>query len=109
MKLNGNSRPPERAHSTKHSRERVRDGPQEPPKAADAAPSPRQAAAAYLGKLRFKRRVFGGVDEADVWRKIEKLNGLYEEALRAERIRYDALLAEQRRQTARGEGWTGDA
>ena len=108
MKINGNSRPPERAYSARHSKDRVRDGPQEPHKAADTSPSPWPAVAAYLGKLRFKRRVFGGVDEADVWRKIEKLNGLYEEALRAERIRYDALLAEQRRQTARGEGWTGD-
>ena len=108
MKINGNSRPPERAYSARHSKDRVRDGPQEPHKAADTSPSPWRAVAAYLGKLRFKRRVFGGVDEADVWRKIEKLNGLYEEARWAERIRDDALLAEQRRQTARGEGWTGD-
>lgn len=50
----------------------------------------------YLKKVRFKHRLFGGVDEVDVWKKIERLNELYEAALRAERIRYDALLQEQK-------------
>lgn len=83
---------------------RVRDGPQEPDKAADTPDSPWQTVTGYLKKLRFKRRAFGGVDEADVWRKIEKLNGLYEDALRAERLRYDALLEQQRKECLSGEG-----
>jgi hypothetical protein len=35
------------------------------------------------------------VDEADVWKKIQELNQLYDEALRWERKRYDLLLEEQ--------------
>lgn len=62
----------------------------------------RRAIIEMLVKLRFRRRLFGGVDEADVWRKLEDLNRLYEEALKAERIRYDALLE---RRSACGEGW----
>lgn len=50
--------------------------------------------ATYLDKLKFKKRLFG-VDEADVWKKIQELNNLYEEALRWERKRYDLLLEER--------------
>jgi len=42
----------------------------------------------YLGSLKFRKRLFG-VDEADVWRKMEKLCELYEYALEAERTRAD--------------------
>ena len=38
----------------------------------------------YLKKLKFSPRVMG-VDEADVWKKIEKLCELYEDALLVER------------------------
>lgn len=48
----------------------------------------------WLKQVRFKKTVFGRVDEADVWKKIAELNTLYEAALSAERARYDALLAE---------------
>lgn len=47
----------------------------------------------WIQKLRFKRKLFGGVDEADVLKKIEELNSLYEKALLAERARYDAMSA----------------
>lgn len=43
----------------------------------------------YLNNVRFKRKLFGGLDEADVWKKIEELNRLYEKALLADRIRRD--------------------
>ena len=49
----------------------------------------------WLKQVRFKRAFFGGVDEADLWKKIAELNSLYEAALSAERARYDALLAER--------------
>lgn len=52
--------------------------------------------ARYLRQLRFKKKLFG-VDEADVWKKIEKLNEMYEAAILAERDRYDILLAERTR------------
>ncbi len=47
----------------------------------------------WLKEVEFRKRVVGGVDEQDVWKKINKLNDLYESALKAERIRYDVLLA----------------
>lgn len=49
----------------------------------------------WLKQVRFKRALFGGVDEADLWKKIAELNSLYEAALSAERARYDALLAQR--------------
>lgn len=48
----------------------------------------------WLKQVRFKKSLFGGVNEADVWKKIAELNTLYEAALSAERARFDALLAE---------------
>lgn len=46
----------------------------------------------WLKKLRFRKKIFGGVDQQDVWKKISELNAMYEDALTAERIRYDALI-----------------
>lgn len=40
----------------------------------------------YLSKVKFAPRMMG-VDEADVWRKLEKLCELYEDALTAERMK----------------------
>ena len=61
--------------------------------------------AAWLKKLKFRKQLFGGVSEANVWRRIDELNELYERALIAERARYDALLEEARREAKeRGEG-----
>ena len=34
----------------------------------------------FLKKLRFKRKLFGGLDEADVWKKLEELQQLYRKA-----------------------------
>ena len=49
----------------------------------------------WLKQVRFKKTLFGGVNEADLWKKIAELNSLYEAALSAERARYDALLAQR--------------
>ena len=46
----------------------------------------------FLAKLKFRKQVFGGVRETDVWKKIGELNDMYRQALIAERARYDALL-----------------
>lgn len=46
----------------------------------------------WLKQVKFKKKLVGGVDEIDVWKKIRELNVLYEEALTAERIRYDSLI-----------------
>ena len=64
-----------------------------------------QRIAKWLRKLKFRKRLFGGVSEANVWRRIGELNELYERALIAERARYDALIEEARREAReRGEG-----
>lgn len=60
----------------------------------------------WLKQVRFKKTFFGGVDEADLWKKIAELNNLYEAALSAERARYDALLAQ--RCGSAGHGKAGD-
>ena len=46
----------------------------------------------WIKKLKFKKKLIGGVDEADVLKKMEELNSLYEKALLAERARYNTLL-----------------
>ena len=48
----------------------------------------------YLRKLRFKRALFG-VSERDVWRRLAEVNELFQQALIAERARYEALLEAQ--------------
>lgn len=48
--------------------------------------------AQWLDKVRFRRKLFGGVNEKDVWNRIGELNEMYRRALIAERARYDALL-----------------
>lgn len=48
--------------------------------------------ARWLKTVRFRKVIFGGIEERDVWKKIEELNAMYEAALSAERARYDALL-----------------
>lgn len=51
----------------------------------------------WIKKIKFKKRFIGGVDEADVFKKIEELNDLYEKALLNERARYETLLNEYKR------------
>lgn len=58
-------------------------------------PEYQQQIESWLKQVKFRRRLFGGVDEAQVWTKIRELNDIYQKALIAERARYDALLAEQ--------------
>ena len=56
----------------------------------------------FLQKVKFRKQIFGGVSEKDVWTKIGELNEMYRQALLAERGRYDALIAEHDR-TKKGE------
>ena len=57
-------------------------------------PEQEEKIAGFLQKIKFRKRIFGGVDEKDVWTKIRELNDMYRQALLAERIRCDALIAE---------------
>ena len=54
----------------------------------------------WLKKVRFRKQLFGGVSEQDVWKKIDELNKLYDAALAAERIRYETLIAETKAGTS---------
>lgn len=47
----------------------------------------------WLRKVKFRKNVFGGVNEVLMWKKLEELYALYAAAIRAERTRYDTLLA----------------
>ena len=47
----------------------------------------------WLRKVKFRKKLLGGVDEVQLWKKLEELYGLYANAIRAERARYDVLLA----------------
>ena len=50
-----------------------------------------------LQNVKFQKKLIGGVNEQDVWKKIHQLNEKFEAALKAERVRYDVLLQEQRK------------
>ena len=54
----------------------------------------------WLKTVRFRKKFIGGVDEEDVWAKIEQLNEMYERALSAERARFNTLLAQQRQSSS---------
>ena len=62
----------------------------------------------WLKKVRFRKQLFGGVSEQDVWKKIDELNKLYDAALTAERIRYETLIAENKAGNPLLEERTGD-
>ena len=77
------------------------------------SPEQEQRIAAWLQKVKFRKQIFGGVSESDVWKKIGELNDMYRQALIAERARYDALLAERTGQGgpsgSEGDGLQGGA
>lgn len=51
---------------------------------------------AWLSKVTFRKKLVGGVDPEDVWKKLEELNALYENALVAERVRCNLLIRQLR-------------
>ncbi|MCR4709321.1 MAG: hypothetical protein K5653_03600 [Clostridiales bacterium] len=57
-------------------------------------PKEREEIITWLKKVKFRHKIFGGVDERTVWKKIQELDGLYTKALEAERVRYNTLLEE---------------
>lgn len=56
----------------------------------------RESILSWVKGLKFKKKLFGGVDEADVLKKMEELNDLYERALLQQRAGYEALLRQGR-------------
>lgn len=51
----------------------------------------------WFRTVRFRKVLFGGVDEIHLWKKLEELNQIYETSLSAERARYDALIADHQK------------
>lgn len=45
--------------------------------------------------MRFKKKLLGGVDEKDVWRKLDKLQKEYRSAYEIQQERYEARLQER--------------
>ena len=45
----------------------------------------------WYRKVKFRKNLLGGVDEAAMWKKLEELYALYEAAIRAERGTYCCL------------------
>ena len=62
----------------------------------------------WLQTVKFRKVLFGGIDETQMWKKLEELDRLYEAAISAERARYDALLEKQMKTGSFGEE-SGDA
>ena len=50
----------------------------------------------WLKEVRFRKQFVGGVNEQDVWKKIQQLSDMYESALTMERFRYEVLLEQQK-------------
>lgn len=46
--------------------------------------------ATYIKGMRFRKKFFGGVDEADVWKQIEALHREYEAVFLAQEIQQEA-------------------
>lgn len=46
-------------------------------------------------RLKFRKKVIGGVDEADVWKQLEMLQKEYQSAYEAQEEYYQALLDER--------------
>ena len=78
------------------AKEKAKGGPQPAqrlPGAEDACISQEQLEIVeWYRKVKFRKNLLGGVDEVQMWKKLEELYGLYENAIRAERARYNALL-----------------
>lgn len=46
----------------------------------------------WFQTVKFRKKLLGGIDEQDLWKKLAELNKLYDAALSAERARYDGML-----------------
>lgn len=64
-----------------------------------------------LSAMKFRKKTFGGVEEADVWRKLESLQNLYRQVYDEQAAYYQALLDQKDQALAelRGSKGGGDA
>ncbi|WP_346670149.1 hypothetical protein [uncultured Subdoligranulum sp.] len=68
-----------------------------------------QDIADQLSAMKFRKKTFGGVDEADVWKKLEALQEIYQQVYDDQAAYYQALLDERDKALARMMGRRGDA
>ena len=45
----------------------------------------------FIKEMKFKKKLFGGVDELEVWNKIESLNSEYKELYQIQQTKIDYL------------------
>lgn len=57
--------------------------------------------AVYIQKMRFRKKLFGGVDESDVWRQLSDLHREYQTAFDAQQEVNRVLLQEKDREISR--------
>ena len=62
-----------------------------------------------LAAMKFRKKLFGGVDEADVWKKLEALQETYQLVYDEQAAYYQALLDERDQALSRLMGRRGDA
>lgn len=60
--------------------------------------------AAWLQEVKFRKKIIGGVDEANVWHKLDELQAQYQSAFDAQTERYQALLCERDEEIRRLKG-----
>ena len=51
--------------------------------------------AVLMNKMCFRRKLFGGVDEKDVWRQMENLQNAYRSAYEIQQERFRVLIRER--------------
>ena len=70
-----------------------------------------QDIAQALAKMKFRKKTFGVVEEADVWRKLESLQNLYQQVYDEQAAYYQAILdqKDQELDRLRGSKGGGDA
>ena len=66
-----------------------------------------QDIADQLSAMKFRKKTFGGVDEADVWKKLEQLQQTYQLVYDEQAAYYQALLDERDQALARLMGHKG--
>lgn len=54
-----------------------------------------------LSAMKFRKKTFGGVEEADVWRQLEGLQRVYQKVYDEQAAYYQALLDERDAEIAR--------
>lgn len=51
--------------------------------------------AVWLKEVKFRKKIIGGIDEVNVWHKLDELQAQYQSAFDAQAERYTALIAER--------------